>query len=111
MMATLKRLQQEAETVTEATNADSQPSASKKKRAREGRKLLMRFQTALNEGRIEDDIKGVKMEKVFSKASTKQAMIARVSLKRYWGRCDPDYSSSATSSLGVASQPFDALRQ
>jgi ubiquitin carboxyl-terminal hydrolase 1 len=34
---------------------------------------------ALEEGRVEDDIKGVKLEKVHSKASTKQAMVARVS--------------------------------
>ncbi|KAH9173359.1 hypothetical protein EDB89DRAFT_723307 [Lactarius sanguifluus] len=36
-----------------------------------------RLKAALDEGRIEEDIKGVKMEKVFSRASTKQAMVAR----------------------------------
>lgn len=50
---------------------------SKKKRAKEARKLEVKVKQALEEGRIEEDIKGVKMEKVFSKASTKQAMIAR----------------------------------
>jgi hypothetical protein len=39
--------------------------------------------TALSEGRIEDEklLSGVRLEKVVSPASTKQAMIARVSLK------------------------------
>lgn len=55
-------------------------SSSKKKRAREARKLEARVKAALEEGRIEDDIKDVKLEKVFSRCSTKQSMIARVSL-------------------------------
>lgn len=58
---------------------DPNPSTSKKKRVKEAKKLETRVKLALEEGRIEDDIKGVKMDKVFSKASTKQAMIARVS--------------------------------
>lgn len=70
----------EADKLAEAMNADPNPSASKKKRAKEARKLETKVKLALEEGRIEEDIKGVKMEKVFSKASTKQAMIARVSL-------------------------------
>ena len=36
---------------------------------------------AIEEGRIEDDLPGITMERVFSKASTKQAMVARVSIK------------------------------
>ena len=40
--------------------------------------MLEKVKLALDEGRIEDEIKGLKMEKVFSRASTKQAMIARV---------------------------------
>lgn len=40
--------------------------------------MEMRVKTALEEGRIEDDIKDVRLEKVFG-VSTKQAMIARVS--------------------------------
>jgi ubiquitin carboxyl-terminal hydrolase 1 len=60
-------------------NTDPNPSTSKKKRVKEAKKLETRVKLALEEGRIEDDIKGVKMDKVFSKASTKQAMIARVS--------------------------------
>jgi ubiquitin carboxyl-terminal hydrolase 1 len=80
MVATLTHLQEEADKLTEATNSDADPSLSKKKRAREARKLVARVKAALDEGRIEEDIKGVKMEKVFSKASTKQSMVARVSI-------------------------------
>ncbi|KAI0070591.1 cysteine proteinase [Panus rudis PR-1116 ss-1] len=76
MIATYHRLQQEAKHLTEASSG-SEASASKKKRAREARKLEARLRQAIEEGRIEEDIKGVQMEKVFSKASTKQAMIAR----------------------------------
>lgn len=78
-MATHKRLAQEAEKLAETLTSDPNPSTSKKRRVREAKKLEMKVQSALDEGRIEDDIKGVKMEKVFSKASTKQAMVARVS--------------------------------
>lgn len=81
MVATHKRLQQEAEKATETVNADPNASQSKKKRAREARRLESKVKAALEEGRIEEDIKGVKMEKVFSRASTKQAMIARVSIQ------------------------------
>jgi ubiquitin carboxyl-terminal hydrolase 1 len=79
MLATHRRLVQEAEKLSEITKVDPNVSASKKKRAREVRRLEARVKAALDEGRIEEDLKGVKMEKVFSKASTKQAMIARVS--------------------------------
>jgi len=42
-------------------------------------KLEAKVKAAIvEEGRIEEDIQGVKMEKVCSKVSTKQAMIARV---------------------------------
>ena len=78
-MATHKRLAQEAAKLAESLASDPNPSTSKKKRAKEAKRLEMKVQSALDEGRIEDDIKGVKMDKVFSKASTKQAMIARVS--------------------------------
>jgi hypothetical protein len=69
-------------------------TASKKKRLRETKKLERIVKAALDEGRIEDDLgiffsgahgdrdkthKSVKLEKVYSKASTKQVMIARVS--------------------------------
>lgn len=78
MLATHQRLLNEAEKLSEAVAADSSPSSSKKKRAREARRFEARVKAAIEEGRIEEDIKGVTLEKVFSKASTKQAMIARV---------------------------------
>lgn len=56
----------------------SSPSLGKKKRLREAKKVEARVRSALEHGRVEEDLKGVKMEKVFSKVSTKQAMIARV---------------------------------
>ncbi|EPQ58915.1 cysteine proteinase [Gloeophyllum trabeum ATCC 11539] len=77
LIATHRRLAQEAERLTEAASHDENPSSSKKKRAREARKLESRVKAALEQGKIEEDIRGVKMEKVFSRASTKQAMIAR----------------------------------
>lgn len=77
LLATHKRLAQEAERLAEATATDPNPSPSKKRRAKEAKKLENKLKIALEEGRIEDDIKCVKMDKVFSKASTKQAMIAR----------------------------------
>jgi ubiquitin carboxyl-terminal hydrolase 1 len=70
---------QEAEKLAEAVSADPNSSPSKKKRAKEAKKLEKKVKLALEQGRIEDDIKGIKMDKVISKASTKQAMIARVS--------------------------------
>ncbi|KAF5334376.1 hypothetical protein D9611_013534 [Ephemerocybe angulata] len=73
VVATLSRLQKEVSTLEEAPK----PSSSKKKRLKEVRKMEARVKTALQEGRIEDDLKDVRMEKVFSPASTKQAMIAR----------------------------------
>ncbi|KAI0248815.1 hypothetical protein BJV78DRAFT_1276405 [Lactifluus subvellereus] len=77
MRATLRRLEQDAERLTTAQAGKSSVSQSKKKRVREVKRLALRLKTALEEGRIEEDIKGVKIEKVFSRASTKQAMIAR----------------------------------
>lgn len=81
MLATYRRLEQEAEKHQEAASATTDPTSSKKKRARDSRKLLARVKAALDEGRIEEDIKSVKMEKVFSTASTKQSMVARVRLR------------------------------
>ncbi|KAI5116047.1 hypothetical protein M0805_009361, partial [Coniferiporia weirii] len=77
MLATHERLRQEADSLKESVAKDAGASQSKKKRAREARKLEAKVRAAIEEGRIEEDIKGVKMEKVFSKASTKQAMVAR----------------------------------
>ncbi|KAH8982431.1 hypothetical protein EDB92DRAFT_125397 [Lactarius akahatsu] len=76
MRATLYKLEQDAERLAAAASK-STVSQSKKKRVREVKRFATRLKAALDEGRIEDDIKGVKMEKVFSRASTKQAMVAR----------------------------------
>lgn len=77
MVATYRRLKYEADKATDAAKEEN-ASSSKKRRARESRKLEARVKAALDEGRIEEDLKDVKMEKVFSKVSTKQAMVARV---------------------------------
>lgn len=77
MQATYYRLSEEADRLAKAVNADKDPSASKRKRAREAKKYASRVKAALDEGRIEEDIRGVTLERVFSKASTKQAMVAR----------------------------------
>ena len=78
MRATLRRLEQDAERLAPVTSKSTM-SQSKKKRVREVKRFATRLKAALDEGRIEEDIKGVKMEKVFSRASTKQAMVARAS--------------------------------
>ncbi|OAX43276.1 cysteine proteinase [Rhizopogon vinicolor AM-OR11-026] len=77
MKATHQKLKYDADRLAVAVSADPNVSVSKKKRARDARKLEIKLQTALDHGRVEEDIKGVRLEKVFSKASTKQAMIAR----------------------------------
>jgi ubiquitin carboxyl-terminal hydrolase 1 len=77
MKATHYKLRQEADRLAAAVNADPTASISKRKRVKDARKLELRVQSALDHGRLEEDVKGVKMEKVFSRASTKQAMIAR----------------------------------
>ena len=53
-------------------------SKSKKKRAQEARKLASRIKALIDEGRVEEDVKGVQVVKI-TRASTKQAMVARVS--------------------------------
>ncbi|KAL4251114.1 hypothetical protein ABKN59_005631 [Abortiporus biennis] len=82
LLATYDRLKQENDRIVNASSSSTDPNHSptstwKKKKAREAKKLLLRVESALQEGRIEDDLKDVKIEKVFSRASTKQAMIAR----------------------------------
>jgi ubiquitin carboxyl-terminal hydrolase 1 len=77
-LVTHQKLLQEADRLTALTAADPNASSSRKKRARDARKLEARIKVALEEGRLEDDIPGIKMEKIYSAESTKQAMIARV---------------------------------
>ncbi len=50
MVATLAHLQDEADRMTEVTSTDPDPTSSKKKRAREARKLVARVKAALDEG-------------------------------------------------------------
>ncbi len=78
LTVTLDRLAIEANKLTEATGPGKGSSTSQKKKAREARRLELRLKSALQEGRIEEDIKGVKVDRVISR-STKQAMVARVS--------------------------------
>ena len=115
MLATYRRLETEAEKLTEAAKGDQDPSASKKKRAREARKLAARVKAALDDGRIEEDIKGVKMEKVFSRASTKQAMIARVRIFHLSSSAVPQLSDDrgiiAPTCARAAHQPLTNLRR
>lgn len=80
-MATHRKLVSEANKYSESNSETL--STSKKKRGRDARKFEGRVRAALDAGRIEDDIKGVPLERVFSKCSTKQAMIARVSNYRF----------------------------
>ena len=77
LVATHRYLQHDIAMLEEATKPEMHPSHSKKKRLRESRRMEARVRSALQEGRIEDDIKDVRMERVVSPA-TKQAMIARV---------------------------------
>lgn len=99
VLATHRRLLQELKTLDDALNlvpktassdsprasssspVRSKPSASSKRRHKEVRCMEQSVRTALSEGRIEDEnlLTGVRLERVVSPASTKQAMVARVS--------------------------------
>ena len=66
--------------LSSATHDDDEKatiSKSRKKRLQDTRRLANRIKALLDEGRVEEDVKGVQIVKVF-KTSTKQAMIARV---------------------------------
>ena len=80
MVATHQKLLAEAERMTALMTIESNPSALRRARARDARKLEARVKAAIEEGRIEEDIPGIKLEKVYSRESTKQVMIARVSI-------------------------------
>lgn len=80
MIATHRKLLAEAERLAALLATDPDSSLSKKKRARDARRLEVRVKAAIDAGRIEEDIPGVKLEKVYSTESTKQVMIARVSV-------------------------------
>ncbi|KAF9226744.1 cysteine proteinase [Gyrodon lividus] len=75
VVATHEHLTQEVDRLEKLVNADPEASIYKKRRA-DARKLELRVRALLEHGRLEEDVRGVRMEKVFSRA-TKQAMIAR----------------------------------
>ncbi|KAF8227633.1 cysteine proteinase [Tricholoma matsutake] len=77
MLATHRRLQNDIKTLEEATRPEARPSSSKKRRLKEVYKMERQVRSALEEGRIEDDLRNIRIDRVFSKASSKQAMIAR----------------------------------
>lgn len=76
MLATQRKLQAEVDKLTAPTDAPE--TTSRKKRIRDARRLLSKVKAALDEGRIEEDIKGLTLERVVSRYSTKQTMLARV---------------------------------
>lgn len=75
MLATYNKLLAEAGRTTSEPN-----SQASRERVARTRRLEARVKAAIEEGRIEEDIPGVRLEKVYSKESTKQVMIARVSV-------------------------------
>lgn len=107
MRATLHRLEQDAERLA-AVTSKSTVSQSKKKRVREVKRFATRLKAALDEGRVEEDIKGVKMEKVFSRASTKQAMVARASRSSLFLSCSAFNirTHTAATRTCITSEPF-----
>lgn len=87
VIATHERLVLEAERLERFVNADPQATISKKRKAKDARKLEVKLRASLDHGRLEEDVKGVKLDKVLSRASTKQAMIARVCLPSHLIHC------------------------
>lgn len=61
-------------------STDSHATSSRTRLFTETRNLEARVKAAITDGRIEEDIPGLKLKKVYSKESTKQVMIARVSM-------------------------------
>ncbi|KAF8312666.1 cysteine proteinase, partial [Clavulina sp. PMI_390] len=79
LVATERRLEEEIQRLTseEPSSADTPVSQSRKKRIKETKKLQSRVAALIKEGRIEEDVKGLKIERTLSRASTKQVMLAR----------------------------------
>ncbi|KAG8921835.1 hypothetical protein FRC02_012314 [Tulasnella sp. 418] len=76
MLATVRKLKAEVDRLL-STSDDQPVTSARKTRARQTKKLQQKVQEALDQRDIEQDIKGVKLEKVVSSCSTKQVMIAR----------------------------------
>ncbi|KZP00309.1 cysteine proteinase, partial [Calocera viscosa TUFC12733] len=75
MLATLRKLGQDTQRL--GGGGEEGRSPSKKKRGRDAKRLEGRVREAIEGNRLEEDIKGVKMERVYSSSSSKQTMIAR----------------------------------
>lgn len=82
MLATLSKLTADEEKLT-AVASQPDASKSKKRKAREVQELKRAVQEALDGNKIEEDIPGLDLQKVTSSASSKQAMIARVSVELF----------------------------
>lgn len=106
MIATHKRLLAEIERQKAMADAnavmpgDEKPKAtnSRRKRERETRRHEELVRKALEDRKVEDEIKGLKMEKVYSKRSTKQVMIARASVLYYCSETRLTLSTAPTCS-------------
>ncbi|KAG8759191.1 hypothetical protein FRC11_002413 [Ceratobasidium sp. 423] len=79
LLEEIERQQANAAIAANAAMPGEKPkaTASRKKRERETRRLEEVVRKAIADRKVEDEIKGLKMEKVYSKHSTKQVMIAR----------------------------------
>ncbi|VDC00013.1 unnamed protein product [Peniophora sp. CBMAI 1063] len=73
LLATLSHLREEVQRLSD----DPKPTNSRKKRLRELKGQVAKVETLLREKREEEDVKDLKLVRVFSRASTKQAMVAR----------------------------------
>jgi ubiquitin carboxyl-terminal hydrolase 1 len=70
MLATHKRLLSEIRALEEATRPEAKPSVSKKRRLKDACKMERQVKTALEEGRIEDDLQnGQGVQHCFLQAS------------------------------------------
>ncbi|KAF9238795.1 hypothetical protein BU15DRAFT_88241 [Melanogaster broomeanus] len=63
MIATYERLVQEADRLANIVSADPQATISRKRKAKDARKLEQRMRSSLEHGRMEEDVKGVRLEK------------------------------------------------
>ncbi|KAG9105054.1 hypothetical protein FRC06_000027 [Ceratobasidium sp. 370] len=77
LLADIEQHKFEASIAMPGDKEKSKATTSKRKRERETRKHEELVRKALADRKVEEEIKGLKMEKVYSKRSTKQVMIAR----------------------------------
>ncbi|KIL70479.1 hypothetical protein M378DRAFT_7310 [Amanita muscaria Koide BX008] len=76
LVATHRRLKDELATLQDALKPENNPSASKQRRFKDIKRFEARVHSSLEQGRIEDELKHVRLERVVSPAA-KQTMIAR----------------------------------